>query len=112
MEIRQLKEQEHNLIKYLLSISDKEDSSFRIPHTVDVLEVGKMGSIRFISAKSERIYAADLIQVQYQDEDNVPVIITLTIDNYQNLHELDFWKVNFEKLLRYPKPNEVAVQNK
>jgi len=71
-----------------------------------------MGSIRFVSSNPNRAYYSDLVQVEYLDVDNVQVIITLTIDNHQELFELEFWKVNFERLVRYPNPEEVLVWTK
>jgi hypothetical protein len=110
METRELKEHERNLVRHLVRISKKE-GSYDIPDLVEELKDSKMGSIRFFSGKPERNYAADLVQVEYKDEDNVPVIITLTLDNHQELYELEFWKVDFEQLNRYPKPDEVVVIN-
>jgi hypothetical protein len=110
MGARELKENEQNLIKHLVRISDKE-GSFDIPELVEELKDGEMGSIRFASSEPARTYSSDFVQVEYIDEDNVPVIITLTIDNHQKLYELEFWKVDFEKLVRYPRPNEVIVQS-
>jgi hypothetical protein len=108
MEARKLKEYELNLVKYLVKISE-QDSSYNIPDLVEELKDGKMGSIRFISGEPGRKYGADLIQVEYKDDDSIPVIITLSLDNQQQLYELEFWKVDFEKLLRYPKPDEVVL---
>ncbi|MER2998824.1 DUF6984 family protein [Pontibacter populi] len=110
METRNLKDSEQNLIKHLIRISNKE-GTFDIPELVEDLKDGKMGSIRFVSSEPDRTYSSDLVQVEYIDEDNVPVIITLTIDNHQKFYELEFWKVDFEKLVRYPRPNEVTVPN-
>lgn len=108
MEARKLKEHELNLVMHLVKISEKE-GSYNIPDLVVELKDGKMGSIRFVSGEPDRKYGADLVQVEYKDEDSVPVIITLTLDNQQQLYELEFWKVDFEKLLRYPKPDEVVL---
>ncbi len=108
MEARKLKEHELNLVKHLVKISEKE-GSYNIRDLVEELKDGKMGSIRFVSGEPGRKYGVDLVQVEYKDEDSVPVIITLTLDNQHELYELEFWKVDFEKLLRYPKPDEVVL---
>jgi hypothetical protein len=84
METRELKEHEQNLVKHLVRIS-KKDGSYNIPDSVEELKDGEMGSIRFVSSEPGIKYAADLVQVEYKDEDNVPVIITLTLDNHQEL---------------------------
>lgn len=52
-------------------------------------------------------YAGDLIQAEYVDIDDTPVVITLTQDTDGQLLDLDFWKVDFTKLLEYPTPDRL-----
>ncbi len=54
-----------------------------------------MGSIRFESSKLGRKYGGDIAHVELKDEDDVPVIISLIIDQYDQLYDLDVWKVDF-----------------
>ena len=58
---------------------------------------------------SARKYNRDLIQVSYVDKDDVLVLITLTIDNFSNLFELEFWQTDFSSLINYPKPDQVKI---
>jgi hypothetical protein len=67
-----------------------------------------MGSINFtLSDQSD--YDSDFVRVEYVDEDQFGVLISLTKNKAGELLDLDFWKVNFSKLLRYPKPEDVKV---
>ncbi|PSR53679.1 hypothetical protein AHMF7605_09150 [Adhaeribacter arboris] len=108
---RPIKEQELNLVKHLLQLTSKLNFDLTKFTTVIELEDGGMGSIRFINNKPARVYGTDLVQVEYIDEDKVPVLITVTIGNHQELFELEFWKVDFGKLLRNPNPSEITIKN-
>ena len=41
------------------------------------------------------------------DDDGVLVSIELTVDERDELFELDFWKVDFSPLRRYPNPEDL-----
>lgn len=56
---------------------------------------GDMGSLLFESSGINRRYGGDIAQIQLQDTDEVPVMISLVIDQYNQLFELDVWKVDF-----------------
>jgi hypothetical protein len=66
------------------------------------MQDGGMGSIRFEPYASRR-YGKTLAEAQYTDVDGVLVSITLNADEYGNLFEMDFWKVDFSPLSCYPK---------
>ena len=74
-------------------------------HVIDMLD-GGMGSIRF-ARPDQRSRAAAIAEAQYVDEDGVVVSIELSVDNRNELFELDLWKVDFSRLRRYPKPEDV-----
>jgi hypothetical protein len=69
---------------------------------------GNMGSIRF--ARDEpRIFGKVLAEAQYTDEDGVCVSIAVNADSKGDLFEVDFWKVIFLPLKRYPKPSDLRA---
>ena len=70
---------------------------------------GNMGSITFDLNGTER-READLVEAHYNDSDNQIVIITLTLDEKNELFELDFWKTDFSELKSYPKPHELIIK--
>ena len=66
-----------------------------------------MGSIRFVQPEAGTFGKA-LAEAQYVDSDGVPVSIALNTDSSGHLFELDFWKVDFSPLRRYPKPSDLV----
>jgi hypothetical protein len=105
---RNIKTEEKALITSILELANSRDLISFIPEVVYDLNDGGMGSIKFTN-NDQRLYSEDILEVNYIDSDSTPVVISLTLDDEGNLFELDFWKVNFEKLLRYPKPNEIKL---
>jgi hypothetical protein len=67
---------------------------------------GNMGSIRFVNA-GHRTLGKVLAEAEYKDADGVPVSIAINADNNGDLFELDFWKVDFSALKRYPQPSDL-----
>lgn len=105
---RNIKTEEKNLITSLLELADLRDLIPFIPEVVYDLNDGGMGSIKFTN-DNQRIFGEDILEVNYIDADNTPVVIALTVDNKGDLFELDFWKVNFEKLAKYPEPEDIIT---
>jgi hypothetical protein len=73
---------------------------------------GGMGSIRFINPPGTELRSIGkaLAEAQYTDEDGVPVSIVVNADKNNELYELDFWKVDFSPLRRYPKPEQLIIK--
>ncbi len=99
-QIRPIRQNEIELIQNLLQKLALNPANYALPVIVDEYEDGKMGSIGLGTGEHE--YAGDLIQVEYIDTDDTPVVITLTKDTNDQLLDLDFWKTDFSKLLTYP----------
>ena len=70
------------------------------------MQDGGMGSIRFLG-EIDRCRAGSLAQAKYVDDDGVTVSIELNVDEAGKLFELDFWKVDFSPLHRYPTAEEL-----
>jgi hypothetical protein len=104
-EKRPIREQEKTLIHFLLSHLRLDPEKYPIDELVDEYEGGKMGSISL--GGDPDAYDGDLIQVEYVDSDGTPVVITLTRDNQNQLLDLDFWKVDFSRLIEYPVPEKI-----
>lgn len=67
-----------------------------------------MGSIRF-AGDERRIFGKALAEAQYTDDDGVLVSIAVNADKNGDLLEVDFWKVDFSPLKRYPMPSDLRV---
>ena len=77
---------------------------------VEDMQDGGMGSIRFLSRNEERHPGDTVAEAEYTDEDGVLVIIALNTDDGGGLYELDFWKVDFSPLRRYPSVQELRIK--
>ena len=106
---RKIRENEKELIIFLLEKLNLNAADFPINENVFEYEGGKMGSISLNNNPDD--YAGDLIQVEYVDTDNTPVMIKLTHNAEGQLLDLDFWKTDFSKLLKYPTIEEITLQN-
>jgi hypothetical protein len=106
---RKIRENEKELIVFLLEKLNLNVADYPIKEDVLEYEGGKMGSISLNN--NPDAYAGDLIQVEYIDTDNTPVMITLTHDTEGQLLDLDFWKTDFSKLLKYPEVGEIKLQS-
>lgn len=104
-EKRTIRPQEIELIHFLLQKLNLNPEDFPVDDLVDEYEGGKMGSIS-LGGNSDG-YLGDLIQVEYIDNDQTPVVITLTQDDQGRLLDLDFWKVDFSKLIEYPTTDKI-----
>jgi hypothetical protein len=104
---RPIRQNELELVAFLLNQIQMKLEDFTISELVDEYEGGKMGSISL--GGDVNAYAGDLVNVEYTDVDGTDVVITLTKDDKNQLLDLDFWKVDFSKLLEYPTPDKVRV---
>ena len=107
METRKIRQNERDLILFLLEKLNLNVADYPVNEDVFEYEGGKMGSISLNNNPDS--YAGDLIQVEYIDTDNTPVMITLTHDTEGRLLDLDFWKTDFSKLLKYPAVSEIKL---
>jgi hypothetical protein len=104
---RKIRQNERDLIVFLLEKLNLNIADYPINEYVFEYEGGKMGSISLNN--NPDAYEGDLIQVEYIDTDNTPVMITLTHDTEGQLLDLDFWKTDFSKLLKYPAVSEIKL---
>jgi hypothetical protein len=104
---RKIRENERELIIFLLEKLNLDLVDYPINEDVFEYEGGKMGSISMSNNPDD--YEGDLIQVEYIDVDEIPVVITLTKDKNNQLLDLDFWKTDFSKLIVYPSVTEIKV---
>lgn len=108
---RLIKKEERTLVLFLLTQADINALDYPIAEEVYEYEGGVMGSINLAGSDPD-LYDSDLIQAEYMDSDGLEVVITLTKDKNNNLLDLDFWKVNFSKLIRYPTPELLTLLRK
>src|SRR5690606_38262432 len=98
--------QEERLIEFLIKqssiiLSDNWKENLMVSPMND----GKMGSLYlFPDGKiiKNRFFGKQISEFQFTDLDGIEVIASLNIDSEGKLFELDMWKVNFEKLIKFP----------
>lgn len=66
-----------------------------------------MGSLQFASGKAEPRFGDVIGECQFDDEDGIPVIARLIVDEEGDLFELDVWKTDFSPLIRIPEPDQM-----
>lgn len=105
---RKIKNEEQRIVKFLLGNLKLPARQLDIPSQVVPLNDDQMGSISF-DLMGDKKFGKDLIQGKYIDKDDVVVLITLTIDNNNELFELEFWKTDFNALIEYPLPEKIEI---
>lgn len=104
---RLLRSEEAALLRVLLAgvyPAKALEGALRDARVADMQD-GGMGSIRFLGSSS---FGMALVEAQYLDSDGVLVSIAVNGDKQGQLFELDFWKVDFSPLKRYPSPLDVS----
>jgi hypothetical protein len=108
-----MRSDEQDLVRALLSgIYPESEIDLRLARAIvqDMSDDG-MGSIRFgESASKKRHFGQVAAAADYVDQDGVLVSITLNLDGQSDLFEVDFWKVDFSPLLRYPRPQDLRLR--
>ena len=107
--MRSLREEEFLLLQALLQqVPHDTRLSLDQKPLVEDMNDGGMGSIRFVEQDAvDRKMGSELIAARYIDSDQVPVLISINLDQKGRLFEIDFWKVDFSKLNRYPTPDDL-----
>jgi hypothetical protein len=109
--VRPLRDAERRVVAYLLGAASHEVQYDLERCMVTDLRDGGMGSLRFVSDdEPERSFGRTIAEAEYLDADDVPVSIALSLDGQDRLYEVDFWKVNFSPLLRYPVPEQLKIK--
>jgi hypothetical protein len=109
---RLLKKEEKTLLTALLKSLEIDFQSQISSGLVEDMHDGGMGSIKFTNSEGNKIRSIgkSLAEAQYTDEDGIPVSIVVNADKNNELYELDFWKVDFSPLRRYPKPEQLIIK--
>jgi hypothetical protein len=111
---RPLRKEERELLQSLLAATyTPKEIEQRLSHaSVQQMEDGGMGSIRFVEpASAKQSFGQEIAAAGYVDSDGVPVDITVNLDKKGNLFEIDFWKVDFSSLLRYPRSQDLKMRD-
>lgn len=104
IQCRKLKEGEINLIEYLAEKAKYPLSkNWYDEFMASPMDDGGMGSIILIPdnlSPQKRIFKAQISDCIIKDSDNKDILISLNIDQNDNLFELDIWKCDFSPVIR------------
>jgi hypothetical protein len=109
--MRPLRQEESEVLKALLGMvpSNAKPPLEDGPLALDLAD-GGMGSIRFTDQSDRpRKMGGELVTAHYIDDDQIPVIISINLDKDGKLFEMDFWKVDYSSLKRYPTSAELKA---
>ena len=109
---RPLRSAERKVIEAMVAGKcDKREVDKLTACRVEDMQDGGMGSIRFVNPdQQKRRFGKPLVEAEYVDGDGVMVGIAYNLDEKGELYELDFWKVDFSALQRYPEPSELRLK--
>ncbi|GAA4333915.1 DUF6984 family protein [Flaviaesturariibacter amylovorans] len=103
MALRPIAPEERALIEHLLK-QVTNGGKYRIPDEVEPYSGSGPGSI-LLARRGE--HAGDLVEAEYRDKDRQPVLITLSVNEFGELYDLDLWRSDFDPLQQYPRPEDL-----
>jgi len=108
MVYRRPTDQEILVLDFLVNIS----TNLEIPQdwistlTVRDMDDGGMGSLYLLADSTcdnpDRTFGSQASACRFTDDDGVEVIVSLYLDQFGKLYELDIWKTDFSKLQSFP----------
>jgi hypothetical protein len=111
--MRKLKSHELKILKFFLELKPhllKESELDLDSEIVEELDDGGMGSIRFTSPViSNRKLGETIAEAEFLDKDNIPVLVSLNLDQLGNIYEIDIWKADFTPVLEWPQSNQLVL---
>jgi len=104
--MRELTKDEEAFMHFVLG---KVNSNLHIPKIVVEMKDGGMGSLSFDLDGTESRFD-QVVGGEFTDVDGTLVDFEVTVTSKGALFELDFWKVDFSPLVRFPKTNEIRIR--
>jgi hypothetical protein len=111
--MRKLNIDEINIVRALLRSTENDDYGEIIKKlealTVEELDDEGMGSLQFVSKEKRKLYKT-IAEAEFNDEDGVPVFLSLGIDCQGELFELDIWKADFSAVTKLPPVEVITIK--
>lgn len=105
MKERPLEEGEILILSVLLSRDldwDRQPADLGALRVSD-MDDGGMGSLRFASGNPDPMFGRTIAEGWFMDEDGLPVMLWMNLDENDELFELDSWKVDSSPRRRLPR---------
>lgn len=109
--LRPLRKEEKALIAKLVAGTPFEGEilpGISAAHVRDMPD-GGMGSIQFRKHPEKQRFGKTIAEGAFRDADDIPVSVTLNLDDDGELLDLDVFKADFSPLVRYPDPDDITV---
>jgi hypothetical protein len=104
--LRKLSVQERHLLEALIRHANDLvlDPRWQDDLLVESMSDEGMGSVRLVpgNASSYRKYGGTVSNLEFEDADEVKVLVALNVDQNGHLFEIDIWKTDFRPLIRIP----------
>jgi hypothetical protein len=110
--MRTLTKAEYGLISFLLMGTPyaKQIISGLSNMMVEEMDDGGMGSLRFMNKNMpQRRFGKQISEITLLDEDKVPVSFAIFLDKDGKLFELNVFKADFSRLVKFPTPPYVPL---
>lgn len=105
--LRKPNKKEVDLINFMLSdenvILDKLENCL-----VRDLKDNEMGSVEFVTNSAMR-RVDRAITKEFLDKDGVVISVSVNIDQFGDLYEVDIWRVDFFPVQSYPAPENIRM---
>lgn len=110
--IRKINNDEKKILRHLVELSSLElpiewDENLLIQKMDD----GEMGSFLIYESSSDvevrRKFGKQVSEYTFIDDDGVPVLVSLNLDDQNKLFEVDIWKVDYRPVINLKMPPSV-----
>jgi hypothetical protein len=108
--IRKIENIEKAALEYLV-----KQASLQLPNGwsenlyVQKMDDGGMGSFLIFQNQSDveekRKFGRQASEYQFTDDDGIPVLVTLNLDQQDKLFEVDIWKTNYKPVINFKIPD-------
>lgn len=102
LEMRPLKKEEIPLVSYMVQKAGLDVDVQNLK--AESMNDGGMGSLHFFTETVEPRFGGAVAEYEFKDEDDIPVFVTLMIDQNSRIYELDMFKGDFSRLKKWPNP--------
>lgn len=113
---RFLTDKEKEIIASLIDGSDHKWAALKeglSSAKVSEMDDGGMGSLLFEGNSTKDRNIGNVIgNAEFIDSDGITVSIGLNVDEDHQLFELDVWKVDYSKLISFPKSSELKFKDR
>jgi len=108
--IRKINNTEKAILEYLVKLG-----SLQLPHHwsenlfVQQMDDGGMGSFLIFqdkaNAEDKRKFGKQVSEFEFLDDDSIPVLVSLNLDEQNNLLEVDVWKSDYKPVINLKVPS-------